>query len=193
MQTNEELIDSLIDLAFAEDIGDGDCTTLCCIPETAMGRSKVLIKEPGILAGVEIAKRIFHKFDPELKIEVLINDGAEVKPGDVAMVVSGKIRSLLQTERLMLNVMQRMSGVATTTHKYQELLKGTHTKVLDTRKTTPGMRVLEKIAVKIGGGANHRMGLFDMVLLKDNHVDFAGGIENAIDRCHEYLKQTERT
>lgn len=190
MQTNEELIDNLIDLAFAEDIGDGDCTTLCCIPETAMGRSKVLIKEPGILAGVEIAKRIFHKFDPELKIEVLINDGAEVKPGDVAMVVSGKIRSLLQTERLMLNVMQRMSGVATTTHKYQELLKGTHTKVLDTRKTTPGMRVLEKMAVKIGGGANHRMGLFDMVLLKDNHVDFAGGIENAIDRCHEYLKQT---
>lgn len=190
MLTNEELIDNLIDLAFAEDIGDGDCTTLCCIPETAMGRSKVLIKEPGILAGVEIAKRIFHKFDPELKIEVLINDGAEVKPGDVAMVVSGKIRSLLQTERLMLNVMQRMSGVATTTHKYQELLKGTHTKVLDTRKTTPGMRVLEKMAVKIGGGANHRMGLFDMVLLKDNHVDFAGGIENAIDRCHEYLKQT---
>lgn len=190
MQTNEELIDKLIDLAFAEDIGDGDCTTLCCIPETAMGRSKVLIKEPGILAGVEIAKRIFHKFDPELKIEVLINDGAEVKPGDVAMVVSGKIRSLLQTERLMLNVMQRMSGVATTTHKYQELLKGTHTKVLDTRKTTPGMRVLEKMAVKTGGGANHRMGLFDMVLLKDNHVDFAGGIENAIDRCHEYLKQT---
>ncbi len=190
MQTNEELIDKLIDLAFAEDIGDGDCTTLCCIPETAMGRSKVLIKEPGILAGVEIAKRIFHKFDPELKIEVLINDGAEVKPGDVAMVVNGKIRSLLQTERLMLNVMQRMSGVATTTHKYQELLKGTHTKVLDTRKTTPGMRVLEKMAVKIGGGANHRMGLFDMVLLKDNHVDFAGGIENAIDRCHEYLKQT---
>ncbi len=190
MQTNEELIDKLIDLAFAEDIGDGDCTTLCCIPETAMGRSKVLIKEPGILAGVEIAKRIFHKFDPELEIEVLINDGAEVKPGDVAMVVSGKIRSLLQTERLMLNVMQRMSGVATTTHKYQELLKGTHTKVLDTRKTTPGMRVLEKMAVKIGGGANHRMGLFDMVLLKDNHVDFAGGIENAIDRCHEYLKQT---
>ncbi len=190
MQTNEELIDKLIDLAFAEDIGDGDCTTLCCIPETAMGRSKVLIKEPGILAGVEIAKRIFHKFDPELEIEVLINDGAEVKPGDVAMVVNGKIRSLLQTERLMLNVMQRMSGVATTTHKYQELLKGTHTKVLDTRKTTPGMRVLEKMAVKIGGGANHRMGLFDMVLLKDNHVDFAGGIENAIDRCHEYLKQT---
>lgn len=190
MQTNEELIDKLIDLSFAEDIGDGDCTTLCCIPETAMGRSKVLIKQPGILAGVEIAKRIFHKFDPDLKIEVLINDGAEVKLGDVAMVVSGKIRSLLQTERLMLNVMQRMSGVATTTHKYQELLKGTHTKVLDTRKTTPGMRVLEKMAVKIGGGANHRMGLFDMILLKDNHVDFAGGIENAIDRCHEYLKQT---
>ena len=190
MQSNEELVDRLIDLAFAEDIGDGDCTTLCCIPEDATGRSKVLVKEAGILAGVEIAERIFHKFDDTLEIEVLINDGVEVKPGDVAMVVSGKVRSLLQTERLMLNVMQRMSGVATTTRKYQELLKGTHTKVLDTRKTTPGMRVLEKMAVKIGGGANHRMGLFDMILLKDNHVDFAGGIENAIDRCHEYLKKT---
>lgn len=190
MQSNEELVDRLIDLAFAEDIGDGDCTTLCCIPEDATGRSKVLVKEAGILAGVEIAERIFHKFDDTLEIEVMINDGAEVKPGDVAMVVSGKVRSLLQTERLMLNVMQRMSGVATTTRKYQELLKGTHSKVLDTRKTTPGMRVLEKMAVKIGGGANHRMGLFDMILLKDNHVDFAGGIENAIDRCHEYLKKT---
>lgn len=190
MQTNEQLIDNLLDLAFAEDIGDGDCTTLCCIPENAMGKQKVLIKEPGILAGVEIAIKVFHKFDPTLEIEVLLNDGAEVKPGDVAMVVSGKIRSLLQTERLMLNIMQRMSGIATITHKYQEAMKGTHTKVLDTRKTTPGMRVLEKMAVKIGGGANHRMGLFDMVLLKDNHVDFAGGIVNAIDRCHEYLKET---
>ena len=189
MLNNEELIDKLLDLAFAEDIGDGDCTTLCCIPEDAVGRSKVLIKEEGILAGVDIAKRIFKKFDKELLIDVKIEDGAQVKPGDVAMVVSGKIRSLLQTERLMLNVMQRMSGIATVTHKYQSLLKGTHTKVLDTRKTTPGMRVLEKMAVKIGGGENHRMGLFDMILLKDNHVDFAGGIANAINRCHEYLKQ----
>ena len=192
MLNNEELIDKLLDLSFAEDIGDGDCTTLCCIPADAEGRSKVLVKESGILAGVEIAKRIFHKFDPEMKVEVFIEDGAEVKPGDVAMVVSGKIRSLLQTERLMLNVMQRMSGIATVTHKYQKLLEGTHTKVLDTRKTTPGMRVLEKLAVKIGGGCNHRMGLFDMILLKDNHIDFAGGINNAIDRCHEYLKAVNK-
>lgn len=190
MLNNEELIDKLLDLAFAEDIGDGDCTTLCCIPEDAVGRSKVLIKEEGILAGVDIAKRIFKKFDKELLIDVKIEDGAQVKPGDVAMVVSGKIRSLLQTERLMLNVMQRMSGIATVTHKYQSLLKGTHTKVLDTRKTTPGMRVLEKMAVKIGGGENHRMGLFDMILLKDNHVDFAGGIKNAIERCHKYIEET---
>ena len=190
MLNNEELIDKLLDLAFAEDIGDGDCTTLCCIPEDAVGRSKVLIKEEGILAGVDIAKRIFKKFDKELLIDVKIEDGTQVKPGDVAMVVSGKIRSLLQTERLMLNVMQRMSGIATVTHKYQSLLKGTHTKVLDTRKTTPGMRVLEKMAVKIGGGENHRMGLFDMILLKDNHVDFAGGIKNAIERCHKYIEET---
>ena len=189
MLNNEELIDKLLDLAFAEDIGDGDCTTLCCIPEDAVGRSKVLIKEEGILAGVDIAKRIFKKFDKELLIDVKIEDGAQVKPGDVAMVVSGKIRSLLQTERLMLNVMQRMSGIATVTHKYQSLLKGTHTKVLDTRKTTPGMRVLEKMAVKIGGGENHRMGLFDMILLKDNHVDFAGGIDKAITRAKEYCKE----
>ena len=137
-----------------------------------------------------MAKRIFKKFDKELLIDVKIEDGAQVKPGDVAMVVSGKIRSLLQTERLMLNVMQRMSGIATVTHKYQSLLKGTHTKVLDTRKTTPGMRVLEKMAVKIGGGENHRMGLYDMILLKDNHVDFAGGIKNAIERFHKYIEET---
>ena len=155
MYTVEELEDKLIDLAFAEDIGDGDHTTLCCIPEDAMGKSHLLIKEDGILAGVE----------------------------------TGKVRSLLQTERLMLNIMQRMSGIATMTHKYVEKLKGTKTHVLDTRKTTPGMRMLEKQAVKIGGGMNHRIGLFDMILLKDNHVDFAGGITNAIDRCHAYLKE----
>ena len=188
MLSVNELEDRLIDLAFAEDIGDGDHTTLCCIPETAMGKSHLLIKEDGILAGVEVAKRVFARFDPEMKVEVLIGDGAHVSKGDIAMVVSGKVRSLLQTERLMLNIMQRMSGIATMTNKYVERLKGTNTHVLDTRKTTPGMRMLEKQAVKIGGGMNHRIGLFDMILLKDNHVDFAGGIANAINRCHEYLR-----
>ena len=189
MLSVNELEDRLIDLSFAEDIGDGDHTTLCCIPDTAMGKSHLLIKEDGILAGVEVAKRVFARFDPTMQVEVLINDGAHVKKGDIAMVVTGKVRSLLQTERLMLNIMQRMSGIATMTAKYVERLKGTHTHVLDTRKTTPGMRMLEKQAVKIGGGMNHRIGLFDMILLKDNHVDFAGGIANAINRCHEYLKE----
>ena len=188
MKTKEQLIDELIDLAFAEDIGDGDHTTLCCIPDTAMGKSRLLIKEPGILAGVEIARKIFPRFDPDLKMTVYIEDGTAVKPGDVAFVVEGRVQSLLQTERLMLNVMQRMSGIATMTHRYVKKLEGLHTRILDTRKTTPGMRMLEKEAVKIGGGVNHRIGLFDMILLKDNHVDFAGGIENAISRCHDYLK-----
>lgn len=189
MLSVNELEDRLIDLAFAEDIGDGDHTTLCCIPDTAMGKSHLLIKEDGILAGVEVAKRVFARFDTTMQVEVLIGDGAHVKKGDIAMVVTGKVRSLLQTERLMLNIMQRMSGIATMTAKYVERLKGTKTHVLDTRKTTPGMRMLEKQAVKIGGGMNHRIGLFDMILLKDNHVDFAGGIANAINRCHEYLKE----
>lgn len=188
MKTKEQLIDELIDLAFAEDIGDGDHTTLCCIPDTAMGKSRLLIKEPGILAGVEIARKIFHRFDPDLKMTVYIEDGTAVKPGDVAFAVEGRVQSLLQTERLMLNVMQCMSGIATMTHRYVKKLEGLHTRILDTRKTTPGMRMLEKEAVKIGGGVNHRIGLFDMILLKDNHVDFAGGIENAISRCHDYLK-----
>lgn len=189
MLSVDQLEDRLIDLAFAEDIGDGDHTTLCCIPEDAMGKSHLLIKEEGILAGVEVAKKVFARFDPTMKVEVLINDGAHVRVGDIAMVVTGKVRSLLQTERLMLNIMQRMSGIATMTHRYVERLEGTSTRVLDTRKTTPGMRMLEKQAVKIGGGVNHRIGLFDMILLKDNHVDFAGGICNAIDRCHEYLEK----
>ena len=153
-----------------------------------MGKSHLLIKEDGILAGVEVAKRVFARFDSTMQVEVFISDGAHVKKGDIAMVVTGKVRSLLQTERLMLNIMQRMSGIATMTAKYVERLKGTKTRVLDTRKTTPGMRMLEKQAVKIGGGVNHRIGLFDMILLKDNHVDFAGGIANAINRCHDYLK-----
>ena len=189
MLSVDELEDKLIELAFAEDIGDGDHTTLCCIPDDAIGKSHLLIKENGILAGVEMAKKVFAKFDSTLKVEVLINDGTPVKIGDIAMIVSGKTRSLLQTERLMLNIMQRMSGIATMTNKYVKLLEGTVTHVLDTRKTTPGLRMLEKQAVKIGGGMNHRIGLFDMILLKDNHVDFAGGIENAIDRCHTYLKE----
>lgn len=189
MFTVEELEERLIDLSFAEDIGDGDHTTLCCIPSDAMGKSQLIIKEDGVLAGIEVAKKVFKCFDPEMHVEVFINDGAKVKKGDVAMIVTGRVRSLLQTERLMLNIMQRMSGIATMTSKYVERLEGTKTRVLDTRKTTPGMRMLEKQAVKIGGGCNHRIGLFDMILLKDNHVDFAGGIANAINRCHEYLKE----
>lgn len=184
-----DLIESLLNLAFAEDIGDGDHSTLSCIPADKKGKAKLLIKEPGVLAGVEVAKMVFHKFDPELKMEVFINDGQEVKPGDIAFIVEGKDQSLLQTERTVLNIMQRMSGIATTTRKYVKLLDGLHTHVLDTRKTTPGLRVLEKMAVKIGGGVNHRMGLFDMVMLKDNHVDFAGGIEKAVNKTKAYLKE----
>lgn len=189
MLSIDQLEEKLIDLAFAEDIGDGDHTTLCCIPEDAEGRSHLLIKEEGILAGVEVAKKVFARFDPTMQVEVLMGDGSKVKPGDIAMVVTGKVRSLLQTERLMLNIMQRMSGIATMTNRYVERLQGTGTRVLDTRKTTPGLRMLEKQAVKIGGGTNHRIGLFDMILLKDNHVDFAGGITKAIDRCHAYLEE----
>jgi nicotinate-nucleotide pyrophosphorylase (carboxylating) len=184
-----QLIDELIELAFAEDIGDGDHTTLCCIPPAARGKSRLIIKEDGVLAGVEMARRIFYHFDPDLKIDIFIQDGSEVKEGDIAFTVEGKVQSLLQTERLVLNVMQRMSGIATTTRKYAKALEGTHTKVLDTRKTTPGMRLMEKEAVKAGGGENHRIGLFDMILLKDNHVDFAGGIEQAITRARHYLKE----
>lgn len=189
MYTVDQLNDKLIDLAFSEDIGDGDHTTLCCIPENAMGKSRLLIKEEGILAGMRIAKEIFHRFDPTMQVGQFMEDGTHVKPGDVPMIVTGKVRSLLQTERLMLNVMQRMSGIATMTHRYVERIEGTGAHVLDTRKTTPGMRMLEKMAVKIGGGVNHRIGLFDMILLKDNHIDFAGGISNAINRCHAYLKE----
>lgn len=189
MLSVHELNDRLIDLAFAEDIGDGDHTTLCCIPPTAVSESKLLIKEEGIFAGEEIARQVFHRFDPSLQVEVYIHDGAHVHPGDIVMSVRGKIQSLLQTERLMLNILQRMSGIATMTHRYVERIEGTGAHVLDTRKTTPGMRMLEKQAVKIGGGVNHRIGLFDMILLKDNHIDFAGGIEAAITRCHHYLEE----
>lgn len=188
MKTKDELIDDLLTLAFAEDVGDGDHTTLSTIPAEEKGRQQLIVKEEGILAGVDIAREVFEKFDPSLKMTVMIEDGAHVKPGDIAFVVEGSVRSLLQTERVMLNIMQRMSGIATTTARYQKELEGLKTKVLDTRKTTPGMRLLEKEAVKIGGGENHRIGLFDMILIKDNHVDFAGGIDKAVAAAKDYCK-----
>lgn len=191
IQTNQ-LIDQLIDLAFSEDIGDGDHTTLSTIPASEYGKQQLIVKEEGILAGVEAARKVFERFDPDLEMEVFIEDGAHVKPGDVAFVVSGPVRSLLQTERTMLNIMQRMSGIATTTARYQNELKGLKTKVLDTRKTTPGMRLLEKEAVRIGGGCNHRIGLFDMILIKDNHTDFAGGIPQAVQAVRAYLKRNHK-
>lgn len=176
----------------AEDIGDGDHTTLCCIPADAMGRSRLIVKDTGIIAGIEVAKKVFEIFDKELRITQYMHDGDEVKPQDIAFEVEGKVRSLLQTERLMLNIMQRMSGIATRTREYVKLLEGTRTRILDTRKTTPGLRMLEKEAVLIGGGCNHRIGLYDMILLKDNHIDFAGGISQAIDRANKYLKDNNK-
>ena len=189
MKTTDQLIEDLLDLAFAEDIGDGDHTTLATIPADAMGRSKLLVKEEGILAGVDIAKKVLHRIDPSIKINVMIEDGAHVKPGDIAFTAEGPVRALLTAERTMLNIMQRMSGVATMTARYQDELKGLHTKVLDTRKTTPGMRRLEKEAVRSGGGKNHRLGLFDLLLIKDNHEDFAGGLEKAVERAKEYCRE----
>lgn len=188
MKTKDELIDQLLDLAFAEDIGDGDHTTLSTIPADAMGRQHLLVKEEGIIAGIDIARRVFAKLDPSLKMTQFISDGAHVHPGDIAFVVEGPVRSLLMAERTMLNIMQRMSGIATTTARYQQRLEGLPCKVLDTRKTTPGLRMLEKEAVLTGGGANHRIGLFDMILIKDNHVDFAGGITAAVKRAKEYCQ-----
>jgi nicotinate-nucleotide pyrophosphorylase (carboxylating) len=189
MKTKDELIDDLLNLAFAEDVGDGDHTTLSTIPSDAIGKQKLLIKEEGIIAGVDIAKKVLNKVDPELRIEVFIEDGSRVKPGDIAFIVEGRVQSLLVAERTMLNIMQRMSGIATTTRRYQDELEGLHTKVLDTRKTTPGMRMLEKEAVAIGGGINHRIGLFDMILIKDNHIDFAGGIPQAVNAAKQYCAE----
>ncbi|NCB84780.1 MAG: carboxylating nicotinate-nucleotide diphosphorylase [Bacteroidia bacterium] len=188
---NKDFI-NMIPAWFAEDIGDGDHTTLSSIPADARGKSQLIIKEDGIICGVEIAREIFRAFDPELKMTEFIHDGETVKYGDIAFVVEGRIQSLLQTERLMLNIMQRLSGVATRTREYMKELEGTNTKVLDTRKTTPGLRMLEKYAVKMGGGENHRIGLYDMILLKDNHVDFAGGITQAISGAQKYLKEKNK-
>lgn len=189
MKTTDELIDDLLDLAFAEDVGDGDHTTLSTIPAEAMGRSRLIVKEKGILAGVDMARKVLQKVDPSIRMTVMINDGTEVNPGDIAFTAEGPVRSLLVAERTMLNIMQRMSGVATMTRRYQDELKGLHTRVLDTRKTTPGMRMLEKEAVRIGGGTNHRIGLFDMILIKDNHIDFAGGIRQAVEAARSYCKE----
>ena len=192
MKSKEELIDDLLDLAFAEDVCDGDHTTLSTIPADAMGRSRLLIKEEGILAGVDVALKVLHRVDPSIKVDVMIADGSRVKPGDVAFIAEGPVRALLIAERTMLNIMQRMSGVATMTRRYQDELEGLHTRVLDTRKTTPGMRVLEKEGVRLGGGVNHRIGLFDMILIKDNHIDFAGGLEEAVNRAVSYCRETGR-
>lgn len=186
-------VDELIELCIKEDIGDGDHTSLSCIPSDEHGRMRLLCKQEGIIAGIEIAQVVFHRLDPEMEFEQVLSDGDRVKPGDVAFYVSGRLRSLLQAERIILNIMQRMSGVATQTAVYVKRLEGLRTKVLDTRKTTPGMRVLDKMAVKIGGGENHRMGLFDMILLKDNHIDFAGGIRPAIEGVRRYLAAKGKT
>ena len=186
---NDKLIDSLIEIALKEDIGDGDHTTLSCIDNTLEGKAQLLVKEDGILCGVEVAKKIYQKFDSDLKINVFIEDGTPIKKGDIVYTVEGKRVSILQTERLVLNFMQRLSGISTQTNQYVKLLEGTNTKVLDTRKTTPGLRLLEKYAVKTGGGYNHRIGLYDMILIKDNHIDYAGGVKNAINKTFQYLSE----
>ena len=183
-----QLVDDLIKIAIAEDLGDGDHTSLSTIPADAQGKAKLIIKQDGILAGIDVAVEIFKIIDKDLKVELFLKDGTEVKKGDIAFTVSGRVISILQAERLVLNFMQRLSGVATQTHIYAAKIADLKTKVLDTRKTTPGMRLLEKEAVKIGGGCNHRIGLFDMILIKDNHVDFAGGIKNAILAAQNYCK-----
>jgi nicotinate-nucleotide pyrophosphorylase (carboxylating) len=185
------MINEIIDRALQEDIGEGDHSTLSCVPENATGKAELIIKEDGILAGVELALMIFHRFDPALEIQVFLKDGQQVEKGEIAFVVKGSSRSILSTERLVLNFMQRMSGIATQTNKIVQLISGTNTKLLDTRKTTPGIRYMEKWAVRIGGGHNHRFALYDMIMLKDNHIDYAGGIGPAIDRANDYLFKNE--
>ena len=185
-------IDGIITNAIREDIGDGDHSSLACIPEDAMGRAKLLVKDEGIIAGIDFAMQVFAFVDGRLQLETILEDGDAVKPGDIAFYVSGSSQSILKSERLVLNAMQRMSAIATKTHRFVQLLEGTGTRILDTRKTTPGIRALEKWAVKIGGGENHRFALYDMIMLKDNHIDFAGGITKAIRKTKEYLANTKR-
>lgn len=186
------MIDEIIELALREDIGDGDHSSLSCVPENAKGHAKLIVKDEGVIAGVELAVKIFHKYDSNLEVQVHIVDGTRVKVGDIALEVRGSSRSILATERLVLNFMQRMSGIATQTNKIVSLLEGCSTKLLDTRKTTPGIRFMEKWAVRIGGGFNHRFALYDMIMLKDNHIDYAGGVVPAIERANQYLKDTNK-
>ena len=187
------MIDEIIANALREDIGDGDHSTLSCVPENGTGTARLLVKDDGIIAGVELAQKIFKTFDPNLEVEVFIKDGEAVKFGDVAFIVKGSSRSILSTERLVLNFMQRMSGIATQTNQIVKLIDGTSVKLLDTRKTTPGIRYMEKWAVRIGGGHNHRFALYDMIMLKDNHVDYAGGIRPAIEKANQYLVETGKS
>ena len=185
----DKLLKALILNSLSEDIGDGDHSSLACIPDNETGNAKLLIKQPGIIAGLRVAQEVFNSVDSSLELKICTTDGSSVQPGDVAFHVSGKVQSILKSERLVLNIMQRMSGIATSTNEYAMKLKGFQTRILDTRKTTPGFRLLEKEAVRIGGGENHRMGLYDMIMLKDNHIDYAGGIKNAISRTNEYLRR----
>lgn len=192
MITKEQMLNELqliVRNGIREDVGEGDHSSLACIPHDARGQAKLLVKEEGILAGVEFAKMIFNEVDPELKVEVFLQDGDPVRPGDVAFFVTGRSQSILKAERLVLNAMQRMSAIATKTHRFVEVLKGTGTRILDTRKTSPGLRAIEKWAVKIGGGVNHRFALYDMIMLKDNHIDFAGGVDQAIEKTKSYLRE----
>lgn len=186
------MIDEIIKNALREDIGDGDHSSLACVSEGATGKAKLIVKDSGILAGIELAQKIFSTYDSSLKMDIFIKDGTYVKPGDIAFEISGSSKSILSTERLVLNFMQRMSGIATQTNKIVKLIDGTSTKLLDTRKTTPGIRYMEKWAVRIGGGHNHRFGLYDMIMLKDNHIDYAGGIPQAIDRTNKYLQDNNK-
>lgn len=185
-------LDDFIVRALQEDIGEGDHTSLACIPSNAMGKAHLLVKDKGILAGIDIAAQVLRKIEPDIRFDKLIPDGSTIIPGDIAFLAEGRITTLLMAERLVLNIMQRMSGIATATNRYVQRLEGLKTKILDTRKTTPGMRMLEKMAVNIGGGVNHRFGLFDMILIKDNHIDFAGGISNAIARTQKYLHDSKK-
>ena len=187
---NKDLFDAFLEITLKEDLGDGDHSSLACIPADATGKAQLLIKDEGIIAGLDITSLIFERIDPGLSIEFYLRDGDRIKPGDTGFMVSGIIQSILKSERIVLNVLQRMSGIATQTDRYTNKIKDLHTKILDTRKTTPGMRILDKEAVRIGGGENHRMGLYDMIMLKDNHIDFAGGITQAIRKTNEYLDRT---
>jgi len=189
---DKDIIDPFIVSSLKEDVGDGDHTSLATIPPDTTGKAKLLVKDYGILAGVELAAEIFHVVDSQLKLNIFLEDGAKIKPLDIAFEVEGNVQSILKAERLVLNCMQHMSGVATKTREIVDILKGTNTKVLDTRKTTPGMRYLEKWAVRIGGGVNHRFGLYDMILIKDNHVDYAGGIREAIESARRYVAELNK-